>query len=448
MTRLNDWAQTCSNWLVRGALLAATFLAACAEDDVILPGKRESVRAVLDGEAATAIVENEIRDISLPAVQSNVAWPQSPGTPSFRTDHPALRTAPTLAWSNSIGEGDGRRQRITAAPVVANGLIYTLDADALVTATSTAGQTVWQNDTRPARDKSGQATGGGLAYDDGRLYVTLGYGDLIVLNAATGAEIWRQTLGGTASGAPTVFGGLIYLTVGDDRGWAIDAETGRQRWQLVASPDVANTLGAPAPALSGDLAVFAFGSGELQAVFRQGGLRRWDVTVSGERPGTALGAINDVTAAPVIAGGRVYTGNQAGRIVALDLASGERIWTAREGATGNILPVGGSIFAISDLNELLRLDAADGSRVWAVPLPRFVKDNPRRRAAVFAHHGPVLAGGRIYVASNDGALRGFDPTSGALLSETEIPGGASSEPVVAGGVLYVVSSRGQLNAFR
>jgi outer membrane protein assembly factor BamB len=81
-------------------------------------------------------------------------------------------------------------------------------------------------------------------------------------------------------------------------------------------------------------------------------------------------------------------------------------------------------------------------------MERFVKDNPKRRSEIVAHHGPVLAGGRLHVASNDGFLRSYDPRSGALLSSVEIPGGATSDPVVAGGVLYVVSTKGQLHAFR
>ena len=81
-------------------------------------------------------------------------------------------------------------------------------------------------------------------------------------------------------------------------------------------------------------------------------------------------------------------------------------------------------------------------------MQRFVKDKPTRRSEIVTHHGPVLAGGRLYVASNDGFLRSYDPTNGALLNSVEIPGGATTEPVVAGGVLYVVSSKGQLHAFR
>jgi outer membrane protein assembly factor BamB len=103
---------------------------------------------------------------------------------------------------------------------------------------------------------------------------------------------------------------------------------------------------------------------------------------------------------------------------------------------------------ISDLNEVLRLDASDGTRIWGVPLPNFVKDKPRRQSEVYTHHGPVVAGGRVWVASGDGVLRSFDPTDGTLAGVVEIPGGATTAPVVAGSTLYVVSRKGQLLAFR
>ncbi|MEM1073252.1 MAG: PQQ-binding-like beta-propeller repeat protein [Pseudomonadota bacterium] len=450
MTRIEFWPAGGCLRRVTGALILLALLAACAEDELILPGKREDVRAILseDSEAAIAEPTNESRPISLPSSTNNANWTQSQGTPAHRVANPALSSQLSLIWSADIGSGDGRRQRITATPVAAQGLVFTLDADATVTATSTSGQKVWQNEARPARDKSGQASGGGLAYADGRLYVTIGYGALVVFDAATGGEIWRQRFDGTASGAPTVFGGLVYLTVADDRGWAIRTDNGREAWQVVATPAASNVLGAPAPALSDELAVFAFGSGEVQTLFRRGGLRRWDASVTGERPGFALAKVADVTAAPVIVGNRVYVGNQSGRLVALDLQSGDRVWTADEGAHGRIVPAGDSLFVISDRNELLRLNASDGGRIWGQQLPNFVKDRPRRRSEVFSHHGPLLAGGRIHVASNDGQLRSFDPASGALVGSVEIPGGATTKPVVAGGVLYVVSAKGKLHAFR
>ena len=103
---------------------------------------------------------------------------------------------------------------------------------------------------------------------------------------------------------------------------------------------------------------------------------------------------------------------------------------------------------MSDRNELIRFDAETGAPIWRVELPGFVRDKPRRRAEIFAHYGPILAGGRLVVVSNDGLMRSFSPENGALVSTIEVPGGATTGPVVAGGTLYVVNTRGQLLAFR
>ena len=103
---------------------------------------------------------------------------------------------------------------------------------------------------------------------------------------------------------------------------------------------------------------------------------------------------------------------------------------------------------VNDISELVRLDAATGAPVWRVDLPDFEGENTRRQRSVIAHYGPVLAGGRLIVASSDGLIRQFDPASGALIGTVDLPGGAASAPVVAGQTLYVISKTGPLHAFR
>lgn len=440
---------------VTGGLLAGLLvLAGCSEDEVFLPGERLPVRSVLQDpqlaapDAGTVVPANTSRPLSAPAPQVNAAWPQAHGTPQFRTAHPALGGALQPLWNAAIGEGDSRRQRITADPVVADGRIFTLDSAAQVVATSTTGARLWSRDLTPPSDPQGQATGGGLAVAGDTLYVSVGYGILAALDAATGAPRWTQELEASGSGTPTVVGDLVYVTAGDREGWAVERGSGRIAWRTDVAPDYANVLGAPAPAVSGDLVLFGFGSGEVVATFRRGGLPRWNSAVLGRREGRALSFITDVTSAPVIDGSRVYAGNQSGRLAALELGSGDPIWTAREGAIGPVWPTSDSVFVLSDLNELVRLDARDGSRIWGTPLPNFVERKPKKQSEVYAHHGPVLAGGRLWVASTDGLLRAFDPTDGSLLATRPVPGGATTAPVVAGGTLYLVSGKGQLHAFR
>ena len=106
------------------------------------------------------------------------------------------------------------------------------------------------------------------------------------------------------------------------------------------------------------------------------------------------------------------------------------------------------MFLVNDEARLVRLDAATGDLIWSVEMPYFVKEKIKKRKAITAHYGPVLASGRLVVASGDGILRFFNPADGALLSTLDIPGGAAAQPALAGGTLYIVSGNGQLHAFR
>lgn len=428
-------------------LLAAAstlVLTACAQREVLLTGERESIRG---GEIALDL-PSESKAIRLPGVTRNTSWTHRHGTPRYRTSHPALGTSPALAWSADIGAGEGRRARISTDPVMADGRIFTVDAESNLVATSTAGARIWSRSLTPAGDDARDASGGGLAISDGVLYVTTGFGRLLAVNAADGAVQWEQRLGATGNGAPVVYGNLIYFVAGDDVAWAVNKSNGRIEWKLTSTPSVNNLQVPSAPALSDRFAVFAFGSGEVQTAFRRGGVRFWDAGIQGQRIGRALSTVGDITGDPVIVGSTVYVANHSGRIAALDLESGERKWTTAEGAIGPVWPVGGSLFFVNEQNQLVRLNASDGSHVWVKGLPDFVKARPRRQVARYAHYGPVLAGGRLYVASSDDTLRAFDPASGEIVYSTAIPGGAASSPIVVDGTLYVVSKKGQLLAFR
>jgi outer membrane protein assembly factor BamB len=229
---------------------------------------------------------------------------------------------------------------------------------------------------------------------------------------------------------------------------AIDVGTGRVLRRVTAGDSGAFTNAGPAPAVAGRTVIFPFGSGDVIATLRLSGVRLWATTLAGARPGAAYARVSDITADPVVAGDTVYVGTPTGRLAALDLATGERRWTAAEGAVSPVVPVGGAIFAITDQSELVRLRADDGSIVWAGTLPLFPEERVRRRRGSYAHYGPLLAGGRLVVASSDGVLREFDPRSGALLRQTDLGSPATAGPVVARGTLYVVTENGQLHAFR
>lgn len=437
----------------------ALVLSACADREEIFQGERFGVREPLsaslpteDGAEAQApdaeAEQSEPPAIKLAKPVNLSEWTQRGASARHAVPHLQFTSAPALIWSSSIGAGNDRRHRITADPVVADGRVFTLDAEAGVAATSTGGEMLWSTDLSPASDKAKDASGGGLAFGAGKLFATTGFGALVALDPETGAEIWRQRLDAAVSGTPLVQGDIVYVTSRNGKAWAIATKDGRIRWSLPSAPTTAVRVGGAAPALTDRLVVFPFGSGEMIGALKKSGIRVWSASVSGERRGRAYANISDISADPVVVDNAIYAGNPSGRLVKVDAINGERIWTATEGALSPVVPAGGSLFLVSDAAELVRLSAETGEVLWKQALPGWTKEKVRRRKAVYANFGPLLAGGKLWVGSDDGTLRSFDPQSGAPAGEVALPGGAASNPVIVGGTLYIVSAKGQLHAFR
>lgn len=432
------------------ALAGALGLAACADRDTILPGQRLDPLAVTspDGPAVEGPAPVATTALRLAPPVTNAEWTHRAGNAAHQPGHPAVAAGTARIWTAPIGEGNGKRHRISADPVVGGGLVYTLDSRSRVTATTTGGATAWTADIAPALESRDSVSGGGIAYEAGRVYVTGGFGELVALDAASGGVLWRQRVDAPISAGPAVLNGVVHVLGRNDVGWAVRAADGRVLWQTSGTPSAAGVMGVSVPAAQGDTVVFPFGSGQLLAADRDTGDTLWTAQVGGTRVGRAIANIRDMTGDPVIAGGVVYGGTSSGRIDAVALDSGIGLWSARDGANSPVVVAGGSVFAVNDEAQLIRLDAATGGVIWRVPLPYYTTERVRRQDRIHAHFGPVLAGGRLFVVSSDGLMRVFDPGSGTLVGQAPIPGGAAAAPAVAGQTIYVVSRSGQLHAFR
>jgi len=420
----------------------------CSNSDPRLQGERELLDGTVFVETDARFLAEDLPDLRLPSPQPLPAWTHQGGNAQHIAAHAELPSELTLSWSRRIGAGDGKRHQISAAPVAQGGQVYTLDSQSMVTAIDETGTILWQSELGKSSDALKDASGGGLAVGGTQLFVTTGFGTVVALDTASGAELWTQDLASYGGASPTVYDDLLYIAARDGAAWAIDTSNGRIKWQVAGPTVAASHTGGPGPAVSDKYAVFPFGTGDVLASFRKGGLRSWSSGLSGARLGLASTQVRDLTGQPVIEGSSVYLASSAGRMAAVDLNTGLRIWTAKQGSQGHILVAGGAVFAVSDAGNLIRLSKDDGALIWSTPLPKFTKKSVKSRAKIHAHYGPILAGGRLILASSDGLIRQFNPADGTLITTVDLPSGAASAPIVVNGTLYVLSTKGDLLAFR
>jgi outer membrane protein assembly factor BamB len=385
--------------------------------------------------------------VTLPPASANSEWTQSGGNAAKSMGHLALGSTPAMAWRVGTGEGSSNQGQLASSPVIGEGRIFTIDTRAVVRAISPEnGATVWQAQVRGPNAPEGALFGGGVAYDNGRIYATNGAGDAAALDAKTGAVVWRVRPGGPLRGAPTVANDNVYVVTQDNQLFALNPANGATRWTGSGAVEIAGILGASSPAAAQGTVVAGFSSGELNAYRYENGQNLWQDALARTSISTSVTQLSDIDADPVIDAGRVYAVGQGGRMVAIELITGQRVWEINVAGISTPWVAGDWIFVVTDDARLLALSRTTGGIRWMTQLTRYrdVKDKKGRIDWV----GPILAGDRLVLANSVGQIVYVSPTDGRVLTSQDTRMSMSLQPIVANNTLYVLHDNGQLTAWR
>lgn len=385
--------------------------------------------------------------IVLPRPYRNENWALPGGNAAHSIQHLEMSDSLSLAWRRNIGRGNGKYRRVISGPVAANGRIFTLDVEGDVFAVSLAsGDLLWSAEFRNPDERSNVGFGGGVAYADGVVYATSGFGFLAAFDANSGNELWRFNAGVPFRGAPTVEAGRIFAVTHDNQMLAINAEDGTRIWDQVGIAENAGMLGAATPAYDNGTVIIALSSGELIALLAGNGRILWQDTLSSSRRLTPLATLADIDGEPVIDRGKVYALSHAGSMVAIDMRSGERSWEADIAGVNMPWIAGNFAFLTTIDGQVVSVTLGDGKVRWVSQLQRFLDQDERRN--LIKWNGPILAGDRLLVTSTHGYALSLSPYTGEVLSGIELPAGSSTAPIVVDGTFIVLTDEGELLAYR
>ncbi|NQW00234.1 MAG: PQQ-binding-like beta-propeller repeat protein [Rhodospirillales bacterium] len=409
-----------------------------------LPGTRVSV--LQHERSVTADAEVANTEIVLPAPTPNTEWPQSGGYANHAMHHVQVGDALREVWSVDIGTGASDEERLGGEPIVAGGLVYTIDARSKVSAyNEKTGKRAWRVDLTPEFDDDGHINGG-LAVSDGRLFVTTGFAQVIALEAPTGKELWRITLDAPLRAAPSVRGGRVFALTLNNKLFALDAETGKELWTHLGLPETASILGGASPAIDQGVVVVPYTSGQLVALRVDTGRLVWEESLAAVRRTDVISTLADIRGRPIIDRNRVIAMSHGGQIVSIDLRTGRRIWDRDIGGLESPWVAGDYIFALTNDAEVICLSRNDGRVYWVQGLPRF--ENPEDLADPITWTGPILASDRLIVAGSNGEALAVSPYSGKVLGVVKMPDRVSVPPIVANGSVFFLADDARLVAYR
>ncbi len=386
-------------------------------------------------------------EVRLPPPTVNADWPQPGGSPSKAVAHVALPDTVAPAWSVKIGRGSDGTRRLNAAPVVLGGKVYTMDTEATVRAFDAAtGREAWAAAIVVKGEDKRAGFGGGVSAGEGRVYATSGYGVVAAFDAATGAQVWRVALGVPFRGAPTVAGGRIYALTQDNQLYALDAAKGTTVWNVAGTVEVAGLLGGGAPAFANDTLVVGYSSGELNALRAENGRTVWTDALSRTGRTTALNALTDIDASPVIDNGRVFAIGHGGRMAAIELSTGQRVWERNFAGVETPWVAGDFVYAVTLDGEVVCVTRGDGKIKWVHRLARY--GNVKKKTGAIEWSGPVLASDRLLLSGSNRLLVTVSPYTGKTLSSVKLSAPAYLPPIVAGKTVYLLTDDGKLTAYR
>lgn len=395
---------------------------------------------------------------ALPAPNTVADWPLPGGAPTQSVGHVDAAPALSIAWRRSIGRGSGGGYYVTAPPIEAGGRVYTMDAEAQVSAhDAQTGAEVWRTNIRPTdnrRDREG--FGGGLAFANGKIYASSGFREVVQLDAATGQVGWRTRTDEPIHAAPTVASGRVMVVALDNTLLTFDAATGQPSWTYQALSEPARILAASSPAVDGDTVVASFGSGELVALRTENGNDLWNEALSRTTETSALSEIRDIPGRPVIYQGDVYAVSHSGVFSATDMRTGQQRWSLPVVGITTPLPAGDVVYVVSKSGQVICAARDSGQIYWIRNLNANFKPH---HVGGFLHIGghqalppiwssPLLANNRLIMVGSSGQLAAMNAKTGEVEKTINLGQPALIGPMAAGSMIYVVTDLGQLIALR
>lgn len=415
------------------------------DDKNRLAGERITVLPQDTQISADASAQNKA--FNLPQAQANPSWEQHTG--DFAADRSNLVLLGDLTRQQSASAGDDTEfsHHLIPAPVVANGVVFAMDAEGAISAhqAQDIDATIWRSAGLVQEDEE-DILGGGLAYYDGRLYATSGRGLVAAFNAENGEKLWQRALLTPLRSAPKLMDNRLYVITMDNQLFVMDAIGGDVLWTHFGIPESAAIMNTVAPAINKDVAIIPYSSGQIYALSPVDGTEYWSDSLARGKRTEALSLLSGIGGDPIIDGDAVISVSSGGMLSVHALTNGQRAWQKSIGSLNTPWVAGEWMYVLSTSNSLICLHKYDGAVRWSTQLAAYEDESSKKDPIVW--RGPVMANGRLLLVSSIGEMVEISADTGELVATHEIPEDIYTAPVVAGGIVYLQDQDATLYAIQ
>jgi outer membrane protein assembly factor BamB len=290
----------------------------------------------------------------------------------------------------------------------------------------------WRRESVEGGVSGGPGVGNGLVVAGGR------NGEVIALDAETGALRWKSTVTAEVISSPLVSGGLVVVRANDGRTFGLDAADGARKWVFDRGLPNLSVRGNGSPVAGGELVYLGYDDGSVIALRLSDGQRAWEQLVAQPDGRNELERLADVDGEIQVGLDALYATSFRGQTMAIALANGRPLWNRDVGGSSGLAMTSDRLIVADKAGTVWALDRNNGNALWK-------QDALARRWLTT----PAVQGNFAVVGDIEGYLHWIRLDDGQIVARDRV----QSAPILAtpqvsvAGVVFAVTAEGKLAAF-
>jgi outer membrane protein assembly factor BamB len=334
-------------------------------------------------------------------------------------------------WSTNIGRG-AEFLRVALQPAGDGTRIYAASRDGNVVALDPeSGKTIWRTEL-DIELSAGPGVGENI------VVVGAADGDLVAFQADTGVEIWRANVSGETLAKPVIGDDTVVAMTIDNRLRGVSAFDGSERWIIEQSTPDLTMRGSASPVLVGSSVIAGFDNGRILAVDIASGDTEWEAMLAPPSGRSDLERLSDVDGLISVVGQDIYAGGYQGAIASIAAESGQLLWAREVSTYEGVSADWNNLYTVDEEGVVIAMTRRTGDESWRQ------SSLIRREPTV-----PVPFQTTVVVGDLEGYLHFFNNFDGDPVARLRAGNKAVSvEPVVYGDQLFVQGDDGSVSAYR
>lgn len=334
-----------------------------------------------------------------------------------------------VLWDESFGGSDESR-KLQLKTAVIEGNIYTVDADGELSAFKLEdGDDLWSVDL-------GYEITAGVGVSEELILLGTRDGHVLAVSPKDGALIWDRRIATAILVAPVASGGKVIVQTVGGKIFALDEKTGKQLWLYKKEAPSLSLRGTSSPIIVNDIVIAGFAAGTIAALTLEKGKQIWELPVSQPSGRNEIERLSDVDAKPILNGFRLFVASYHGKLVCIDIRSGEQIWSRNLSIYRNMSIDKENIYVLDDRGVMYAYNQETGSTVWQQAQFYGRKPSP-----------PAVINNYIVIGDIEGYVHWLNADDGRILGRVQIDNSPIVAPaLIRDAVAYVNSIDGELAA--